>query len=81
MNLLTDHELIVQATSGAPIPELHLPGPNLFIPEKLDVVKRNVETPTERPVLLSDGPITRLWHKQDDRFWLPKTNVDIIMSS
>lgn len=63
------------------MPEIFLPGPNMFIPEKLDVVKRDVANPALRPVLLKDSPMSRLWHKQDDRFWLPKTNVDIMMHS
>lgn len=70
-----------EATGGTPIPELHLPERNLFIPEKLDVVKQTVDKPAVRPTLLQDTPISRLWHKQDDRFWLPKTNVDIMLHS
>lgn len=32
-----------QGMSGAPITDLQLPGPNLFIPEKLDVQKFDVQ--------------------------------------
>jgi insulysin len=36
------HLLMAQALTGASISDLQLPGPNLFIPEKLDVEKLNV---------------------------------------
>lgn len=68
-------EFIADAMAGAPIPDLHLPGPNPFVPERLDVVKKDVTDPAERPELLSDSEVSRLWFKQDDRFWVPKTNV------
>jgi insulysin len=68
-------EFIKEATLGAPIPELYLPERNPFLPERLEVNKRDVEKPTDRPELLSDTELSRLWFKQDDRFWLPKTNI------
>jgi insulysin len=74
-------EFMKEVVSGSPIPEVYLPGPNLFIPEKLDVDKLEVEHPALRPALLKDTPLSRLWHKKDDRFWLPKTNVDIVLHS
>lgn len=70
-----------EVTTGTPTPGVYLPGPNLFIPEKLDVERINVTNPALRPVLLKDTPRSRLWHKKDDRFWLPKANVDIVLHS
>nr|XP_019043437.1 insulysin [Kwoniella bestiolae CBS 10118]OCF22367.1 insulysin [Kwoniella bestiolae CBS 10118] len=61
--------------------ELQLPGPNLFIPEKLDVEKFDVKEPANRPVLLKDTPSSRLWYKRDDRFWQPRANLDILLHS
>ncbi|BEI82680.1 hypothetical protein CcaverHIS002_0305480 [Cutaneotrichosporon cavernicola] len=72
---------LAEATTGEPIPALHLPDPNRFIPEDLSVEKRNVEKPTIRPELLRDNELSRLWHKHDDRFWLPKTNVHLELRS
>ncbi|GMK56588.1 hypothetical protein CspeluHIS016_0304280 [Cutaneotrichosporon spelunceum] len=72
---------LAEATSGKPIPALHLPDPNRFVPENLSVEKRDVEKPAIRPELLRDNEISRLWHKQDDRFWLPKTNVHLELRS
>lgn len=74
-------EFLAAATSGAPLADLALPGPNEFVPEKLDVEKFPVETPSTRPELLSDTEISRLWYKRDDRFWLPKTNLNIELHS
>lgn len=74
-------EFLAEATSGKPIVDLHLPDPNRFVPESLDVEKREIANPATRPELLRDNEISRLWHKQDDRFWLPKTNVHIELRS
>jgi insulysin len=63
--------------AGAPIPELNLPPPNPFIPKRLDVEKFEVQEKALRPDLLKDTPLSRLWYKRDDTWWLPKTNVDI----
>lgn len=74
-------EFLAEATSGKPLPDLHLPDPNRFIPENLEVQKREVAKPAIRPEMLRDSEISRLWHKQDDRFWLPKTNVHVELHS
>ncbi|WVO15036.1 hypothetical protein L204_102679 [Cryptococcus depauperatus] len=76
-----DEEFLKEAMSGAILPELQLPGPNLFIPKNLDVDKFDVTEPVKRPVILRDTPLSRLWYKRDDRFWLPKTNLDIMLHS
>lgn len=72
---------LAEATSGKPLAALHLPDPNRFVPDNLDIEKREVAKPALRPELLRDTEISRLWHKQDDRFWLPKTNVHIELHS
>lgn len=74
-------EFMQEAKSGKPIPALHLPGPNPFVPEKLDVEKFDVKQPTIRPELLRDSEVSRLWYKRDDRFWMPKTNVYVDLQS
>jgi insulysin len=66
---------------GAPIPELKLPAPNPFIPKRLDVEKFDVKEKAIRPELLRDTSLSRLWYKRDDTWWLPKTNVDIKLTS
>ncbi|WVO12724.1 hypothetical protein L204_100332 [Cryptococcus depauperatus] len=64
-----------------PINEVALPGPNPFIPSNFNVQRFEVKEPAKRPVLLEDSPISRLWYKRDDRFWLPKTNLIIKLHS
>ncbi|WWC92904.1 uncharacterized protein L201_007866 [Kwoniella dendrophila CBS 6074] len=76
-----DEEFLKEAMSGQVIRELQLPGPNLFIPEKLDVEKFDVNEPAMRPLLLKDTPSSRLWYKRDDRFWQPRANLDILLHS
>ncbi|KAI1314496.1 Insulinase (Peptidase M16) [Mortierella claussenii] len=55
--------------------ELHLPIPNDFIPENFDTNKVATPTPLTTPVLLKHTPLTRIWHKKDDVFWVPKVNM------
>ncbi|ORY34641.1 putative A-factor processing enzyme [Naematelia encephala] len=74
-------ELLKEALSGKPIPELHLPGENKFIPERLDVNQFDVTEPALRPELLRDTPLSRVWYKQDDRFWLPKATFQMALHS
>ncbi|KAG0334281.1 Insulinase (Peptidase M16) [Podila horticola] len=49
--------------------ELHLPGPNDYIPRNFDTHKLPVVTPLKAPNLLKHTALTRLWHKKDDVFW------------
>ncbi|KAL0572984.1 metalloprotease [Marasmius crinis-equi] len=37
--------------------------------------------PLKRPRVILDTPLTRLWHKKDDRFWVPYARVTILMKS
>jgi insulysin len=65
---------IDEALNGT-LPELHLPGKNAFIPENLDVEKIEVDKPKVVPDLIKDTPLSKLWYKKDDRFWIPRANV------
>ncbi|KAG0214048.1 Insulinase (Peptidase M16) [Mortierella sp. GBA30] len=56
-------------------PDLHLPIPNDFIPENFETNKVPTPTPLRTPVLLKHTPLTRIWHKKDDVFWVPKVNM------
>ncbi|KAI7847937.1 Metalloenzyme, LuxS/M16 peptidase-like protein [Circinella umbellata] len=55
-----------------------LPTPNEFIPTDLDVNKRVVKDKQTKPDLIQETNMLRLWYKQDDTFWIPKTNVWIL---
>ncbi|RQM06093.1 hypothetical protein DH86_00002403 [Scytalidium sp. 3C] len=59
------------------LPELHLPNENKFIPNKLDVEKKEVERPAISPKLIRHDELVRTWFKKDDTFWVPKANVYI----
>ncbi|THU88604.1 hypothetical protein K435DRAFT_679530 [Dendrothele bispora CBS 962.96] len=69
------------ASSKNDISELYLPGPNKFIPSNLDVIRRDVPEPARRPFLIRRTPMSTLWHKEDDQFWVPKAQVYIDMRS
>ncbi|KAL5037149.1 hypothetical protein BDV3_006687 [Batrachochytrium dendrobatidis] len=55
--------------------ELSLPEKNTFIPEDFTVEKKIVENPSTHPMIIMDSPILRIWHKQDDTFFVPKANI------
>ncbi|KAF7311385.1 Insulin-degrading enzyme [Mycena kentingensis (nom. inval.)] len=67
-----DAAFLEQAQSANDISELYLPGPNLFIPTNVEVDKRDVSEPAKRPFNIRETPLSTLWHKKDDRFWVPK---------
>ncbi|ODQ63961.1 hypothetical protein NADFUDRAFT_28003 [Nadsonia fulvescens var. elongata DSM 6958] len=52
--------------------ELHIPLPNEFIPTDFEVEVKEVESPLKSPWLILNEKNHRLWHKKDDRFWVPK---------
>ncbi|KAJ7217183.1 Metalloenzyme, LuxS/M16 peptidase-like protein [Mycena pura] len=73
-----DDTFIRQAQGPNDIKELHLPGPNLFIPTNVEVEKRDH---LKRPHLVRETKLSTLWHKKDDRFWVPKAHVIIDLRS
>lgn len=77
----TVQPLATSAVTGPKLDGLALPRENEFVPQNLDVLATPdaVSAPTSRPRLLVHTPATRLWHKQDDRFFLPKANVFVLL--
>lgn len=65
------------AEDGERLADLYLPHKNEFIPTRLDVDKLEVKEPAKAPRLLRDDDHVRLWWKKDDRFWVPKANLNI----
>ncbi|KAF2203788.1 hypothetical protein GQ43DRAFT_389257 [Delitschia confertaspora ATCC 74209] len=59
--------------------ELHFPHKNEFIPERLDVEKKEVEKPSIAPKLIRLDENVRTWYKKDDQFWVPKANVHVLL--
>ncbi|KIK58340.1 hypothetical protein GYMLUDRAFT_45548 [Collybiopsis luxurians FD-317 M1] len=76
-----DEEFLQQTSAPNDIPELFLPRPNQFIPTNLDVDKREGVEPVKRPHLIRETSLSSLWHKKDDRFWIPKAQVVIDIRS
>ena len=60
---------------------MHLPHPNKFIPNNFDVDVKKVDKPATKPTLLKDTSLSRLWHKKDDVWWIPKAHVYLNLKS
>lgn len=61
--------------------DLHLPTKNEFVPQRLDVEKKEVAEPAISPKLIRNEENVRTWFKKDDRFWVPKANLDVCLRS
>ena len=68
-------------------PELHLPLPNAFIPSNLDVLRAKPATaldaslpPPSHPRVVLQTPVTTLWFKADDTFFVPKATVNVLIA-
>lgn len=60
---------------------LHLPHKNQFIPNKLEVEKKEVDEPALNPRVLRNDNIARTWWKKDDTFWVPRANVIVSLKT
>ncbi|OJJ72712.1 hypothetical protein ASPBRDRAFT_42436 [Aspergillus brasiliensis CBS 101740] len=73
------------AATQAPITErpskLHLPAVNEFIPQRLEVERKDVTEPARHPTLIRHDDNVRLWFKKDDQFWVPKANIKLFLRS
>ncbi|KAF4955933.1 hypothetical protein FSARC_11712 [Fusarium sarcochroum] len=77
-------EELRKAATASPkdrISALHLPNKNKFIPDKLEVEKKEVQEPALCPTLLRVDNIARTWWKKDDRFWRPRAVVKVRLRS
>ena len=61
--------------------ELYLPGVNEFVPQRLDVEKKEVAKPAIIPKLIRNDENVRCWFKKDDQFWVPKANINVCLRS
>jgi insulysin len=59
--------------------ELHFPHKNEFIPDRLQVEKKETSEPLKAPRLIRHDEGVRTWYKKDDQFWVPKANVHIYL--
>ncbi|CAG8509238.1 15851_t:CDS:10, partial [Racocetra persica] len=62
-------------------PELKIPPPNEFIPTKFETHKHEIVTPQTCPNIIKSTLLSRLWHKKDDTFWVPKVSSYFLLKS
>ncbi|KAK4883510.1 hypothetical protein RN001_006829 [Aquatica leii] len=55
-------------------PELRIPDKNDFVATNFDLYPLDKEV-TEHPIIVQDTALTRIWFKQDDKYFLPKANI------
>ncbi|KAK8154267.1 a-pheromone processing metallopeptidase Ste23 [Phyllosticta citribraziliensis] len=77
--LLDEFKAAAASTPAQRPKEFHLPHPNQFIPTRLEVERKEVSEPLKHPLLIRNDERVRLWYKKDDRFWVPKANVDLTL--
>lgn len=72
-------ELLSGPSEGDLSKDLFLPKPNSFIPSNLNVLgdRNKTKDPTRRPLCIRQNALMRLWHKQDDRWWVPRAAVSL----
>lgn len=73
--LMQELRVAASVSNANRLPDLHLPHKNSFIPNKLEVEKKEVSTPAVVPRLLRNDEHCRIWWKKDDTFWVPKANL------
>lgn len=71
----------ISVPRGKRLSELHLPHKNNFIPNKLEVEKKEVSEPSLAPRVLRNDQDARTWWKKDDTFWVPKANVIVSLKN
>ncbi|KAK4701450.1 insulysin, partial [Phenoliferia sp. Uapishka_3] len=75
-------ETVLKGKSPAAYPELALPKPNSFIPANLDIKNKvEVDEPAKRPLSIRNTPISRVWYKKDDRWWVPRAGAFFLLRS
>ncbi|CAG8520538.1 10649_t:CDS:10, partial [Scutellospora calospora] len=73
-------EFIEELQSHGIDSELKLPPPNDFIPTNFETHKHEV-TPQKHPNIIKNTSFSRLWHKKDDTFWVPKASAYFLLKS
>ncbi|KIJ30195.1 hypothetical protein M422DRAFT_187437 [Sphaerobolus stellatus SS14] len=73
-----DPELIKQAWQPNTNPDLYLPKANPYLPDNVEVHQID---PAKAPTLIDETDRSRLWHKLDDQFWVPRAHVKIDIRS
>ncbi|KAG0145837.1 hypothetical protein CROQUDRAFT_45305 [Cronartium quercuum f. sp. fusiforme G11] len=58
---------------------LQLPKPNTFVSNDFFVDIKDIKNPTKRPNCLKDDEFGRVWHKKDDRWWVPRASIVVMI--
>ena len=80
-DVMAEFEAALTTPSSKRVPELHLPHKNNFIPNELEVEKKDIVQPALGPRLLRNDDLGRTWYKKDDTFWVPRANVVVSLKS
>ncbi|XWW97607.1 hypothetical protein V2A60_005592 [Cordyceps javanica] len=80
-DLMAELKRAASVSAAERLPDLHLPHKNQFIPNKLEVEKKEVAEPATSPRLLRNDQLARTWWKKDDTFWVPKANVIVSLKN
>ena len=78
---MAEFRAALDSPSDKRLAELHLPHKNNFIPNELEVEKKEVSQPALSPRLLRNDGLARTWWKKDDTFWVPKASVIVSLKS
>ncbi|GAA5906121.1 hypothetical protein JCM8208_000637 [Rhodotorula glutinis] len=75
-------KILASGKSATEYPDLALPEPNALIPQDLEVKNKvKADKPARRPLNLRNTPISRVWHKQDDRWLIPRAGAFFLFRS
>ncbi|KAM0362854.1 hypothetical protein ACHAPK_011456 [Fusarium culmorum] len=80
-DLMNDIKKAAAVSPKERLSALHLPHKNQFIPNKLEVEKKEVDEPALNPRVLRNDNISRTWWKKDDTFWVPRANVIVSLKT
>ncbi|KAM4054774.1 peptidase M16 domain-containing protein [Hirsutella rhossiliensis] len=80
-NLMAELKRAMNLPASERLSELHLPHRNNFIPNKLEVEKKDVGEPALAPRVLRNDSQACTWWKKDDTFWVPKANVMVSLKN
>ncbi|KJZ78997.1 hypothetical protein HIM_01770 [Hirsutella minnesotensis 3608] len=80
-DLMAELRRAMNLSSTERLADLHLPHRNNFIPNKLEVEKKNIAEPALAPRVLRNDAFARTWWKKDDTFWVPKANVMVSLKN
>ncbi|GAA5990267.1 hypothetical protein JCM5350_000445 [Sporobolomyces pararoseus] len=73
----TSSKILNSELTAKDFPGLALPEPNQFVPEDLEIKNKKEPVggvPAKRPLNLKNTPVSRVWYKKDDRWWVPRAS-------